>query len=137
MAALGARAQNVGVGGTSPKDVTIVSSLQKLKEQHGTVDGPTSLNLAKEIFEGVIKDKVNPNAADPGGLAIGAARTAPTNEYTQARHNYDALRPDYTRLSREYEVLKTKVAGETAGEKAARKALRDAKKLSLIIRKLN
>jgi|GEM_PF-3809880 len=131
LAALGNRAQNVGVTHTAPSDITQVSSLHELKKQYGPVSKSSSLELVREISEAIINDVVDPNALDIYSLAENAKLVPPTNEYLQARREYDRLKPDYTRFSREYEVLRTKVQGESAQEKTARKALRDAKKIEL------
>jgi hypothetical protein len=70
--------QGIGIGHTGPKDITIATSLEKLRAKYGVLDGNTAIDLAKRITTRIIQDNIQTIGHNVGDISLGHRDTAPT-----------------------------------------------------------
>jgi hypothetical protein len=84
--------QGVGLNGRSARDITSVTSLQRLQELYGIVDGTQALELTEKIAINAIRaNMLNLSAQSDEQIklvAVNAARVLPTAEYLNAARSY-------------------------------------------------
>jgi hypothetical protein len=82
--------QGVGVGGKGVRDLTTITSLERLKNIYGVIDGQRAIELMEEISVNFIKLKV-PTALNQGDIGFFAtnAQTQNSQRYQDALNNYD------------------------------------------------
>lgn len=82
------RQQGIGLNQKGPKDITIVASLEKLREIYGILDGDKALELAKKIVISVIKANIPEINNDVAEISRFHSNTSVTNDYKQAAKTY-------------------------------------------------
>jgi hypothetical protein len=80
--------QGIGFGHTGPKDITLTSSLEKLRATYGILDGDKAINLAKLMVFETIKENIPLIGNNIGATSIGHNNTPATNEYKAAAKIY-------------------------------------------------
>jgi len=105
--AIGGGQQGIGFSHTGPKDIAIATSLEKLRDKYGILDGDIAIDLAKNMITKIIQDKI-PNIGPNVGI-------------TSLQHDYIAPTELYKSAAMIYlGNLNPPAAGETQQEKADR-----------------
>lgn len=86
--------QGIGAGHTGPKDITIASSLEKLRNTYGILDGTKAIELAQKMVIRIIKNNIPTIDPDVARVSLFHNNTGVTTAYKQAAKKYlDNLRP--------------------------------------------